>query len=74
MTYVLTSSTYILTHYTLWIQWLDVLCTCMAMFSQSDYSIVFKFHQHQYVTILFNPNDQDLNMNFTKSSDLETIY
>ena len=42
-----------------------VLCTYMAMFSQSDHPIVLKFHQHQYVTILFNPNDQDLNMNFT---------
>ena len=51
-----------------------LLCTCMAMFSQSDHPISLKFYQHQYVTTLFNPNDQDLNMNFTKSSDLETIY
>ena len=51
-----------------------MLCTFMAMFSQSDHPIVLKFHQHQYVTILFNPNDQDSNMNVTKSSGLETIY
>ena len=50
-----------------------VLYTYMAMFSQFDHPIVLKFHQHQYVTIIFNPNDQDLNMNFTKSSGLETI-
>ena len=47
-----------------------VLCTCMAMFSQFDHAIGLKFHEHQYVTILLNPNDQDLNMNFTKSSGL----
>ena len=51
-----------------------MLCTFMAMFTQSDHSIVLKFHQHQYVTTLFNPNDQDLNMNFTKSSGLGNIY
>ena len=51
-----------------------VLCTFMAMFSQSDHSIVLKFHQYQYVTWLFNLNDQDLIMNFTKSSGLGTIY
>ena len=51
-----------------------MLGTFMAMFSQSDHPIVLKFHQHQYVTILFNPNDQDSNMNVTKSSGLETIY
>ena len=51
-----------------------MLCTFMAMFTQSDHSIVLKFHQHQYVTILFNPNDQDSNMNFTKSGSLGTIY
>ena len=51
-----------------------VLCTFMAMFSQSDNPIVLKFHQHQYVTIHFNPNDQDSNMNFTKTSGLGTIY
>ena len=51
-----------------------MLCTYMTMFSQSDHPIGLKFYQHQYVTILFNPNDQDLNMNFTKSSSIETIY
>ena len=51
-----------------------MLCTFMAMFTQSDQPIVIKFHQHQYVTILFIPNDQDLNVNFTKSSGLGTIY
>ena len=51
-----------------------MLCTFMAMFTQSDYPVVLKFHQRQYVTILFNPNDQDSNMNFTKSSGLGTIY
>ena len=50
------------------------LCSFMAMFSQSDYSIVLKFHQYQYVTTLFNPNDQDSIMSFTKSSGLGTIY
>ena len=51
-----------------------MLCACMALFSLSAHAIVLKFHQHQYVTILFNPNDQDLNMNFTKSSGHRTIY
>ena len=51
-----------------------VLCTFMAKFSESDYSIVFKFHQYQYVTILFNPDDEDSIRNFTKSSGLGTIY
>ena len=51
-----------------------VLCTSMAMFSQSDHPIVLKFHQQQDVTILFNFNDQDSNMNFTYSHGLGTIY
>ena len=51
-----------------------VLCTCMVMFTQSDYPIGLKFHQHHYVTILFNPIDQDLNMIFTKSNGLMTIF
>ena len=51
-----------------------MLCTFMAMFTQSDQPIVIKFHQHQYVTKLFNPNNQDLNMNFKNSIGLETIY
>ena len=52
-----------------------VLCTYMAIIlSQFDHPIGLKFHQHQYVIILFNPNDQDLNMNFTKSSGIGTIY
>ena len=51
-----------------------MLRTFMAMFPQFDHPIVLKFHQHQYVTILFNPNDQDSNMNFTKSGGLGTIY
>ena len=51
-----------------------VLCTFMAMFSQSDIPIVLKFHQHQYVATPFNPNDLDSNKTFTKSSGLETIY
>ena len=51
-----------------------MLGTFMAMFSQFDHPIVLKFHQHQYVTILFNPNDQDSNMNVTKSSGLGAIY
>ena len=51
-----------------------VLCTFMAMFSQFDHPVVLKFYQHQYVTILFNLNDLDSNMNFTKSSGLGTIY
>ena len=51
-----------------------MLCTFMAMFAQSDYPIVLKFHQQQYITILFNPNDEDSNLNFTKSSGLGTIY
>ena len=51
-----------------------VLCTFMAMFSQSDYPIVLKFNQQQDVTILFNSNDQDSNMNFTYSYGVETIY
>ena len=51
-----------------------MLCTFMAMFTQSDQPIVIKFHQHQYVTKLFNPNNEDLNMNFKNSIDLETIY
>ena len=46
----------------------------MIMFTQSDYPIGLKFHQHQYVTTLFNSIDQDLNMNFAKSSGLGTIY
>ena len=53
---------------------MDVLCTYITMFSQFDHPIGLKFHQHQYVTVLFNPIDQDLNMNFTKSSGLGTIY
>ena len=51
-----------------------MLCTFMAMFTQSDRPIVLKFHHHIYVTILFNPNDQDSNMNFTESNGLGTIY
>ena len=51
-----------------------MLCTFIAIVTQFDHLIVFKFHQHQYVTILFIPNDQDLNVNFTKSSGLGTIY
>ena len=51
-----------------------MLYTFMAMFTQSDHPIVLKLHQHQYVTKLFNPNDHDSNMNFTKSSGLGTIY
>ena len=51
-----------------------VLYTCMIMFTQSNYPIGLKFHQHQYVTTLFNSIDQDLNMNFAKSSGLGTIY
>ena len=51
-----------------------MLCTFMAMFAQSDHPIVLKFHQQQYITILFNPNDEDSNINFTKSSGLGTIY
>ena len=51
-----------------------MLCTFMSMFTQSDHPIILKFHQHQYVTMLFNPNDQDSNMNFTKSSGLRTNY
>ena len=51
-----------------------MLCTLMTLFTQSDHPIVLKFHRHQYDTILFIPNDQDLNMNFTKSSGLGTIY
>ena len=39
-----------------------VLCSYMVMFTQSNYPIGLKFHQHQYVTMLFNPIDQDLNM------------
>ena len=50
-----------------------VLCTFMAMFSQFDHPIILKFHQHHYVTIILNPNDQDSNMNFTKSNGLGTI-
>ena len=46
----------------------------LYIFSQSNHQIGLKFHQYQYVTILFNPNDQDLNMNFTKSRSLGTIY
>ena len=40
---------------------MDVCCVplFMAMFSQSDHPIILKFHQHQYVTIVFNPNDQN---------------
>ena len=51
-----------------------MLCIIMTMFTQFDYPIGLKFHQHQYATILFIPIDQDLNMNFTKSSGLGTIY
>ena len=51
-----------------------VLCNFMTMFSQSDYPIVLKFNQQQDVTILFNSNDQDSNMNFTYSRGLGTIY
>ena len=43
-----------------------VLCTFMAMFSQFDHPIVLKFHQHKYVTIIFNPNDQGLIFEFHK--------
>ena len=50
-----------------------VLCTFIAMFSQFDHPIILKCQQHQYVIILFNHNDQDSNMNFTKSSGLGTI-
>ena len=50
------------------------LGACMALFSQSAHLIVLKFLQDQYVTILFNPNDQDSNTNFTKSSGHQTIY
>ena len=46
----------------------------MVMFTQSDHPIVLKFYQYQYVTMLFNSIDQDLNMNFIKSSGLGTIY
>ena len=38
-----------------------MLCTFMVMFTQSDHPIILKFHQHQYVTMLFNPNDLDSN-------------
>ena len=51
-----------------------MLCTFIAMFSQFDNPIVLKFHQQQDVTILFNSNDQDSNMNFTYSYGVETIY
>ena len=34
----------------------------------------YEFHHIEHITILFNPIDQDLNMNFTKSSGLRTIY
>ena len=50
------------------------LYTFVAMFSQSNHPIVLKFPQHQYVTILLNPIDQDSNMNFTKPSGLGTIF
>ena len=46
----------------------------LYIFSQSDHPTGLKFYQHQYVIILFNPNDQDLNMNSTKSSGIGTIY
>ena len=52
----------------------DMLCTCMTLFPQSDHPIVFKFPQRQYVTILFNLNEQDSNMMFTKTSVHQTIY
>ena len=45
----------------------------LYLFTQSDHPIGLKFYQLQYVTILFIPNDQDLNMNFTKSSGIEAI-
>ena len=45
-----------------------MLCTFMAMFTQFDHPIVLKFNQH------FNPNDQDSNLNFTKSNGLGIIY
>ena len=51
-----------------------MLCTFMAMFTQFDHPIVLKFYEHQYVTIPFNPYDQDSILNFTKSNGLETIY
>ena len=51
-----------------------MLRTFMAMFTQSDRSIVLEFLQHQYVTVLFNPIDQDSNINFTKPSGLGTAY
>ena len=55
---------------------MDVCCVplFMAMFSQYDHTTVLKFYQHQYVTILINPNDQDSNMNFTMFSGLGTVY
>ena len=71
-------------HYTLWNQKLDfkskdgvwwTYVVCLYGFVSSIWPSNFsQIHQHQYVTILFNPNDQDLNMNFTKSSGLRTIY
>ena len=51
-----------------------MLCSFMAMFTQFDHPIVLKFHYQQFVIILLNPNDQDTNMNFTKSGGLGTIY
>ena len=51
-----------------------LLYAFMAMFTQFDHPIVLKFHQYQYVAVLFNPNDEDSNMNFTKFSGLGTIY
>ena len=55
---------------------MDMCCVpiWLYIFSQFDPPIGLKFYQHQYVNILFNPNDQDLNMNFTKSSSIGTIY
>ena len=52
----------------------QMLCTSMTKLSQFVHPIGLKFPQHQYITILFNPNDQDSNMNFAKSSGLGTIY
>ena len=50
----------------------QMLCTNMTKLSQFVHPIGLKFHQHKYVTTLFNPNDQDSNMNFAKSSGLGT--
>ena len=50
-----------------------MFCAFMALFSQSNHPIGLKFHQHQRVTIIFNPNDQDWNTNLRKSSGHQTI-